>query len=62
MSKLLKYEKPKLIDLSAAEWEIGTGVCHEGSGVSQADITNYANCTNGDRASACFNGNGIYHT
>jgi hypothetical protein len=57
MSKPLKYEKPRLINLSTTEWEIGAGRCQMGS--SAATSPNDPNCINGERASpTCSTGTG----
>lgn len=55
MVKQLKYEKPKVINFSSTEWEIGAGICEGGSGVT--DPTR-ANCINGPSADPnCSSGN-----
>lgn len=59
MSKSLKYEKPRLINLSSAEWEIGAGYCSDGSGPNQDDPS-VSNCVTGPRAESYCNSGGNF--
>jgi hypothetical protein len=56
MNLPLKYERPRLIDLSSTEWETGAGVCYQGS--SPNNDPNIINCVTGERANSVCNTGG----
>jgi hypothetical protein len=58
MAEQIKYEKPKLVGLSATEWEIGTGRCETGSAPDVNDPS--VDCQSGAAATrACNTGNNL---